>query len=476
MKNFFKINTKNILVVIANIIFVLLYLILSYYNRFAVDDYYHIHDEQLFGIWGGMLEGYYNWGGRWTSYLLWDVIYHFNENKFILFIYSFSLIILFVTSIYLFLKNIFQLFSITITKIKILNYSLLFTSFVFLISFSKGEIWFWVQSTTMFLLSLTLFIIGLSVIINKKKNFIHYLILAICFTYAGGASETYALFYMIFLISLLFCFYIFRKIELLKLLKNNSLIKIYISLIFLIISFIISIKAHGNTIRATWLPEPSLIDSFYITFKSLAKLIIFKISQQVPWIILFSFPFIYLGFISKNNQKPNNTNDCFKTKHLKYFIISFISLIVLIYFLLFPACYILSEIGPDRSLSQIVFIIGAFCAVWAFTIGYKLSINKKLISILNIISLVTIILSLTIISYNQFKIASEYAAKLDKRTNLLLNLQNKGNKKTITLEKLSPAGFLYSAEISSDTNYFGNDHYKRGLLLDFKVKSNVNKK
>ncbi|NTW34175.1 MAG: hypothetical protein HGB12_16415 [Bacteroidetes bacterium] len=471
MKNFFKENIKSILLTTANLVFVILFFILSYYNRFAVDDYYHIHDEHLFGIWGGMLEGYFNWGGRWTSYLLWDVIYHYSENSFALFLYSFSIIVLFIYSVYHLIKNIFGFLGISFTREVLANYIFLFAAFVFLISYSKGEIWFWIQSTAMFMLSLIMFILGLSIIFNKKNNYLQYFILAICFIYAGGASETYAFFYIIFLISLLVCFFTFRNNALVRKLKESSSFKIIISIIFLTVSFIISINAPGNSIRATWLPEQSLISSLFITLKSLTKLVIFKVPMQIPWIILFSFPFMYFGFISRSRPYNNKTIELFKTNYFKYFILSLIFLIILIYILLFPACYILSEIGPDRSLSQVVLTIAVFSAVWSFLIGYKFIVSKKLISILYIISVVAIISSLVVISFKQYKIVSEYAIDLDKRTNYLLDLQQKKNKKTITVKKLPQSGFLYSAEISSDTNYFGNDHYNRGLFLEFKVKT-----
>jgi hypothetical protein len=72
--------------------------------------------------------------------------------------------------------------------------------------------------------------------------------------------------------------------------------------------------------------------------------------------------------------------------------------------------------------------------------------------------------------YLQYHTVSKYAVALDKRTEMLQQLQQTKNKKTITVSPLPSSGYLYSAEISTDTNYFGNEHYRLGLFLDFKVK------
>ena len=68
----------------------------------------------------------------------------------------------------------------------------------------------------------------------------------------------------------------------------------------------------------------------------------------------------------------------------------------------------------------------------------------------------------------QYYKVSKYAAALDERTNYLLKLQE--NKNTIELKPLPSSGYLYSAEISEDTNYFVNQHYKNGLFLDFNIR------
>ncbi|MFH0865531.1 MAG: hypothetical protein V1904_05025 [Bacteroidota bacterium] len=456
---------ENILILILGIIFLVLYGICSYFNRFAVDDYYHIHDEYVFGIWGGMLEGYYNWGGRWTSYLLWDCVFHFHNSGFVLILYTFSIIFFFILSVFLLLRRTFEIFEISNMKNHIPGYAVLFSAFTFFFSFGKGEIWFWVQSTAMFIVSIIAFLTGLSFTLSRSKNFLRFFVIIICFTYAGGASETYAVSYLLFLLLIIASFFIFPKSEIIAKIKGRSFYKIIASLIFLTVAFIISILAPGNAIRASWLPEPSFLKTFYITFKELGKLVIFKFSMQLPWVFLFSIPFMYIGFIHGKTEEKKSIKKIFRP-----FLFSAIFLIVLLYILLFPSCYILSEVGPDRSLSLIIFLVAVFISFWSYYFGNYCLKNLFVIRSGFYISTIIIIVLTIAISITQFNIVSKYATALDERSTLLKNLQKNNNKKTIIVSKLPPSGYLYSAEISSDTNYFGNEHYRLGLLLDFKVK------
>jgi hypothetical protein len=457
---------ESILFLVSGILFLIFYGVCAYFNRFAVDDYYHIHDEKIFGIWGGMLEGYYNWGGRWTSYLLWDCIFHFHDNRTILILYTFLIILFFIFSVYLLLGKIFEIFEIPEKKQNILFYSFLFSAFTFFFSFGKGEIWFWAQSTAMFIISIIAFILGLSSVLSKSKNILHILVIIFCYTYAGGASETYAVSYLLVMVIIIFSLFTFRKSEIITEIRKRTSIKIYIALLFLSTAFIISIVAPGNVIRAGWLPEPSFIDTFHITFKELGKLILFKFSLQFPWMILFSIPFMFIGFIHGKNEEKKSLKKILKPLFLSTFL-----LIILLYILLFPSCYILSEAGPDRSMSLIIFIVVVYIATWSYYIGKLFIKNLFIIRSGFFVSMILIIGLIITIGVVQFNTLSKYASALDERSTLLQNLQKKGNKKTITVSKLPSSGYLYSAEISSDTNYFGNEHYRLGLFLDYNVKT-----
>ena len=73
-------------------------------------------------------------------------------------------------------------------------------------------------------------------------------------------------------------------------------------------------------------------------------------------------------------------------------------------------------------------------------------------------------------SARQQRIVSTYSVAADQRKEYLLNLQQSGNKKVITVKPLPPSGFLYSSEVTEDTINFRNEHYEDGLGLGFKIK------
>jgi len=442
----------------------ILIFILSFYNRFAVDDYFHIHNVATNGIWEGMIKGYNNWGGRWTSYLLFNVVYFFYESRFILFIYSLSVIILFIYALHFFIKQLLLFVEKKVNKLSLFSISFLIFLLFFLISPEKGEIWFWVVSTAMYLNSLSIFFILTGLIISKNNKIIHYLLLSICAIYCGGSSEVYAFIFLLIFTSLII-WMIFSKSNLGINFKKQSKNKLGISILLLFSSFLISILAPGNKIRASWLPEPSFVNTLYITFKELIKFIILKLPSHNWWILLFFLPFMHIGYIS-----GKNINKLSFAKFQKNFLYSFIILFIILYIFLFPACYLLSEIGPTRSLSFPIFLITLFIAFWSLTAGYYCIKKAYIIRYGNIISLFILIFVFSILIIKQQEIVSNYAKKLDQRTLFLKKLKKTKNKKTIILEALPSSGFLYSAEISNDTSYFGNEHYRLGLFLEFNIK------
>jgi hypothetical protein len=145
-------------------------------------------------------------------------------------------------------------------------------------------------------------------------------------------------------------------------------------------------------------------------------------------------------------------------------------LVIVTAILVFPSCYTLSDIAPDRGLSQVIILWTAFFSAWAFKLGHHITISKKIALTLFKSCIVVIILNSAIVGFVQIPVMASYTKALDKRISLLKELQKRGNTKTITLSKLPPSGFLYSAEISKDSSYFVNVHLQKGLLLDFNVK------
>lgn len=450
MNNSKQTDYFKILVAISGSLFLLLFLILSYHNRFAADDYDNIDMVSKYGIVGGMIYAYTSFCGRWTTYLFWGPIYHFYEIRAVLVAYSFLVIVGFMTALFCLIKVFLHIFSIKKTNGEVVIYSIFFSAFFFFSCFGKGEIWFWVSATANYINSITAFIFVIAIIFSNKKNIVFYPIIILLSTYAGGASETYSVFYIILiLIFLIISFYNPFK---LPCFSAVSKVKFSIAFIFLLAAFLISYFSPGVKIRTTWLPEKSIMSAFFITFKAMGSMMIFKLLPQIPYLIVFTIPVIGIGR-SFNKLKPEKSISNF----LKPFIISGVFLVAIIYIFMFPACYLLSESGPDRALSLVILTIVLYFAFWGFYLGYNYKIAESLMHKTQLFSLILIIGLLSYSIITQYSKVKKYSNALDERITYFKSVNFKEKNKVLYLQKLPPSGFLYSAEYKQDSLYIDND-------------------
>jgi len=458
---------ENILISISGIIFFVFYMIYSCFNRFAADDYYYIYNINKIGVWGNMLNDYFSWSGRWTVNLLWSLLYlNFNIN-WVLPLATTLLFTIFYISIVLVLKKIVIRFfpDHSLLKYPPQLLAIIFVQFVFFVSSGKGEIWFWPASFFTYLLSVSCFLTGYSLLFSGKKlSFIFSAIIIMCFVYAGGASESYTLNY--FIIIVVSAMLIIKSPKIFSLASREIIFKRLIFFTtFMLISFIISVISPGDSTRMKALPEPTVFKGLLFSMKTLYHLVFLKFLPNIHYFILFIISWFFVG-TSLNRSEKGKTFYSFTKK----FFVSLTILVIITAIMIFPSCYTLSDIVPDRGLSQVIISWTAFFSAWAFKSGHHITISKNIASTLFRLSIVIMILNSAIVGFVQIPVMASYTKAFDKRTSLLKELQKKGNTKTITLNKLPPSGFLYSAEISKDSSYFVNVHLQKGLLLDFNIK------
>ncbi len=455
----------NSLLFTANGLVILLLGMLGWFNRFAGDDYWLINNTRTYGIYQGMTNMFSTIGGRWTSYLAGGVIYKFYQLPGVLFIYSSILFILFLSAIYFLVKIGFELFELSFTPKILIQISILFFGFIFLITPAKGEVWFWIASTTVYLQSMIMFLIGLILIMQKKNTILIYVLIAFCMTYAGGASEVFAMNYILFLIGLIgYCLF-FSSNTLIATLKSRGLYKMIFGLSFLFFSFLVLINAEGIDHRLSWLPASSVKISILMTFKSVIKFFLIQLLSNGYWLLIFNIIFLYLGAYLAGNKGKEHIQ-----KYGKRFFYSFILLIIMVSILFFPTCYVLSDICPGRAETLAVILVAVFCAAWSFVIGFNCIKNNFKVFIFLVC---VFICSMIFLAVDQFKIISTYSSAFDKRITYLKELNHINNHHTISLQPLPQSGFLFSAEISSDTMFFSNEHLKQGLQLGFKVRKKL---
>ncbi|MEP7168132.1 MAG: DUF6056 family protein, partial [Bacteroidota bacterium] len=375
-------------------------------------------------------------------------------------------------SLYFLIENIVgKIENIKLSKKINLLYAIILTCCLFFTTYSIPETWFWLVQVCTYLWSIITSLILLIILMQEKNKMIHYLILLIASVFIGGASESYSM-VNIFLLT----FYMLLSNSSFK---NNSWIsfpkyqntnkKILFALIFLLISFTITMMAPGNEIRYSALPTVSAVQTAWIQIKSFIKIIFFRTPLKMHYLFLFSFPWLVLGnYLSTSAPKRKLITALNSIK--KYFFI----FLFLIFIFLIPTSFVMSELGPDRSLSQISFCFSLCFTSLFFFIGYSVEINNNAFQILKT---GTIILSIGVLFFHlseQFSITKKYANAFDNRISLLTELNKTEQKNAIELDALPASGMIYSAEISEDTSYFTNNFLEYALHLKFDVNKKPN--
>ncbi len=461
-KYFFKI------IAFSNIIFIILYSVLSYYNRIAVDDFYFLAFLKEHGILGGAIETYNTWSGRWVSSLLNAFVISFYPFKYFLFVYGLLVFALFIYSVKRCIHNLkdnFQWDNLSFWKE--LHIAIFIVSAFFYSTIKIDETWFWLCSTCVFLLSMILFFLGTSALISCKKGVVNTLLIIIPFTLIGGSSEPFAL--IVLLLLLLFGLANFFDLIILNLPKTDVTKRFSIAFICCFTSFVFLYSAEGNRVRESFFDDISIWESFFLNIKTTGMIILLRLPLIIPFVILFSIPAYYLGCL----KSVENINK--KTIRLRIsFILIFYFAALYIYQL--PITYITQDIGAYRAL----FPVTLFSLVAGFSIFYNIGLAGNLkssrVHFIILFSLVTIV-SLNIYSLiSQLIILPKYAEAYDNR--IVYLKKNKENMHPIIVEPLPESGLLFSAEISTDTSNYINQHLKKGLELKsaIMVSHDMNKK
>lgn len=459
------------LLTIVCILFLLLFFVLSYFNRLAVDDFYYLGGYAERGVWGCMRDLYNGYSGRWTAYLLTGWIVSLHQFNLYHFVFNCITILLWVMIIYsLIRKIIVKKLNLNFSKKLNLLFAVILICSLFCSTYNIGETWFWLVQVCSYLWSIMMTLVLLTILLEEKFRTVHIFLIIISSVFIGGASESFALI-NIFLLSfyLIFSYTSLKKYDWVFLPKNASINKkIFLALVFLLASFTITMLAPGNENRYEALPKVSAFQTIWIQVKSFIKITLIKTPLKLHYLLLFSFPWLILGnFFSVHSQKVNVYSLLPVIK--KYFFV----LLVLIFIFLIPTSFIMSELGPDRALAQISFLVTFCFAALFFIVGYKVEIREKLFRPLRILS---IVFSIGILSYHladQFYITKKYAEAYDQRMEMLKTLDRAGQKNTVELQPLLFSGMLYSAEISDDTTHFSNYFLEYSLHLKYHTKRKI---
>lgn len=430
-----KINNVKKLIIVQSVLFVIFLIVTAWFNRFSSDDFYFIGELKSKSFKEFYSHLYFNWHGRWTSNiseLLSFKISHIPKILFIFNILSFGFLF---TSIFYFFKNINQFFNLSINKTTIRLYSLVFLGVLFFCSFSPSSTWFWHTSTVVYLWGISCFLFFIGALISSSTNFLTYFTLILSGIYFGGAYEPLAIITLLILITLFFF--------------NFNKSKILIGFSFVLTALLIDYLSSGTKFRDEITPSLGFVDFFLYTGYGTLKLLFATIYKTIFPAILLAIPFYFLG------EKSTISYPNFNLK--KEIIVSLVIVLTIAIINQAIVIYALGGLAPNRStlitsLTTALAIIRLF-----FLIGTSQRLREKDLRVILLVNCIGLFFFLATTSFVHFNYSKSY----DER---MLYIKN-STEKVIKVKPLANSGYIYSAEISSDSNYFSNQHLKIGLGL-----------
>jgi hypothetical protein len=311
--------------------------------KWLMDDFTFRETLKEMGIVDASLMFYKNFNGRLASHFYLLIVFKlFTNHVELLFIYRTLLLFAFIISLAHFLKNYLETIRRKIIPLsQLLFFSAFITAFLFFFFFAgRLELWFWISSTGVYLIS---FIIGMNafaLVLAKKQNTLNFILSILLFFLAGGFSESYAVMYIALLLYL--DFKIIRKDVQLSTHKAT----VNFALLGIIAGILINLFSGGVHNRLGELPH----FGFFYALKNTAHSIAFSFLRWKYFLLEALLIITFLFYAHFLFPKPN--------AGLKYFLKRSFLVIIFISVSFFIPCYLLSDIVPDRAAA-----IGYFAGV-----------------------------------------------------------------------------------------------------------------
>ena len=434
--------------------FLLLYFILSMNSRLVADDFFFLKNFEDHGWWQSMVISWNVWVTRWASILGLNFIFILYKltGNFLFFQISTLLMLCFALyrissfSIDFLLKH--RKLSPGLISISELPRHSRFTvslliSFFFLTA-GPGETFFWATSSSMYLWGFIAFCFLAAEVLREKQSFSSFLACIITACFVGGAAEAISI-PAVFVLLIILAFQIRRKGV-----KATTIVSIAV----LTASILVSYYGEGRGLRQSALPSHTLLQSFWITLKSIAVIELYYLKEKFLWIVLFFIS--WMTFAQRISLRiPFN---------LRIILIILSSYALLCFIFIFPACYLLGETPPHRAWILVGFLNCCMVSLGGIVTGSAIR-YPRLISVVSSLAVLALLLLVGRVAVEQKQISSTYSHAVDARMQFLTTLVDPEDSTTIILDGLPPSGMLTSSEISVDSADFRNVHLKNYLRI-----------
>ncbi len=435
------------LLAIPLLIFLTCFLIVGYNNRYASDDFEFLIKLREYGFLGSVEWFHSHWNTRWTSIAFLNGALLFTLNIGTLFWYHLISISLLWFALYRNIKNFVR--KDIITHVSVSGFA---TIAFFYSCFSISDVFFWINTSTMYLYGCIALLFAVAEITSNTHTVASYLRLAVFGLFLAGAYEP-----LVFT-SLVVCAVLFATLVSKhgwSVWKIHTDKKVIVLLSSLMLGFAISFSGEGHVARSAFLPQTDLTFKLWVWMKAIIKMFVIYIPGKILPVLLFSFPWFVIGA---------NTGFTWLTpRRMQFVSVVFVALVIIS---LGPVAFIMSEMGPERAWTQITLYLVVYAAVLASYAGAAL---KRRYNVNNVLRIYAVIAFIYIVATGvpMVIVSSKYSKAYDNRVKILLEQAATERKESLYLKPLPSSGWLHSAEISNDTSHFNNIFLKEFFKLGF---------
>jgi len=430
----------SLLLAANGVLFMSTYLVVGMYNRLSADDFHYMHMTRELGVWDAMVFYYQHWNPRWSGTLLLNTVLGYYVKGASLPLFHFLTMFIGCTGVAVLLWSLMLRLGLRVTSSEFAVMPMYMMGALFHVSIGTGDTWFWLSSMSMYLWGLMAVVLGFGLLLRERLSVLQYVLVFMLFLFAGGAAETVA----VAALTVLLYLGLTGRAG-----KGRAF---HIATLACLAGFCIDAMGAGVHVRMEHLPQTAMSERLWEGMKNYGRLLFRHIPMMLPALIAFLLPLAWIGRRSEHLQAGNLTSLYLPSRHA-FVIADLIALGIS-----FMMGLLMSAMGPDRAwlpVSAMVLAIGALVAVrsgrWLFD-----RTSGRLFHLVILSQMLLLSFQIREMVVNVPK-AKTYALAVDDRMATIAKAVSEGAGE-LTLSPLPDAGWLHSAEVTTDTSHHLNRH------------------
>lgn len=445
----------------AAIAFVLMYFILSFYNRMVFDDFSVVTSALKYGTFGGIVHWYFNLDGCVSNLLLHQTVEPFLFRTNLVYIFNWLTLVLLVGSLYLLLRWWNNEWRVGIDRTTMLISATLFIALAYLTAPHVTQCFYWVSSIIPYIYPFIFLFFAIAFL--TKATHRNYFLVSCIFFFLFGLTRIHLVFLIFSIIGtyLFFFFLLQHKID-----RRGVIIASII-----LLGIVITVAAPGNykrqTIEATLnQSHPSFLFSLQYAFQKLFS----KILENLRYFIIAIPLFLLVGgyFQGLKTGLDENLKKIIHFGLLKTALLGF-SFLFGIYFLNATIMYMAVQncYYTDRVWMHFFISILLLEFIIAGLIGYRYArfavIYAAVACLMFAFTTYVFIKSIFIVLPH----SREYARVYDLNIALIKQAKSDSRKDVLYLHSMpANSGFIQEWHVTGDTSFWVNQclAYDYGLM------------